>query len=229
MDAMVVEDDEATRVVLSSVLAARGHHVTTFAAGEEALLACRRRLPRLMLVDWLLPRRDGLELCREVRRMVGGYGVAILVVTVRDEPGDLEAVLAAGADDYLAKPFALGTLTVRLAVAERHAAVLAQRDEAEAAAREQIRLQGALLAAATVQHHLGNQLSITMGYAEMLKQAPGLDLRLRGLAQEAFDGVVAARETLHRLAGITRLELDGELGGPPVLDLARSAPDWGQR
>lgn len=224
MDAYVIEDEPATRAALIEALTRRGHVVAAFADGDEAWLACQRRLPSLLLVDWLLPGMDGLELCRRVRALPDGRSPVILIVTARDRPGDLEEALAAGVDDYLAKPLRLETLAVRLAVEEKRVAVVQARDRAESALRENVRLQGALLAAGTVQHYLGNQLSMTMGYAEMLATDDRLHPDLRELALEAVDGVVEARQTLARLLQITRIETIDGLGGPPVLDLERSAP-----
>jgi DNA-binding response OmpR family regulator len=224
MDVYVVEDEPVTRATLIEALSRRGHTVAAYADGEEAWLACQRQLPSLVLVDWLLPGIDGLELSRRIRSLPTGRSTVILIVTARDRPGDLETALGAGVDDYLAKPLRLETLAVRLAVEEKRVAVVQARDRAEAALQEHTRLQGALLAAGTVQHYLGNQLSITMGYAELLASDARMHPDLRPLALEAVDGVVAARETLARLLVITRIEtLDG-LGGPPVLDLERSAP-----
>src|SRR6478672_1166634 len=129
VDIYVVEDDPATRSVLSHELARRGHVVAVFADAGQAWLACQRRLPRLML----LSESDGLDLCRRVRTLPNGGSIVILVVTVRDQPGDLEAVLAAGADDYLARPFEASTLAVRLTVAERQTQIVQTRARAEAA------------------------------------------------------------------------------------------------
>ena len=113
---------------------------------------------------------------------------------------------------------------MRLAVEEKRVTVIQARDRAEAALREHTRLQGVLLAAGTVQHYLGNQLALTMGYAELLANDARLPADLRDLALEAVDGVVAARQTLLELSEITRIETVEGLGGPPVLDLARSGP-----
>src|SRR5688500_14110371 len=131
IDVYVVEDDPATRAALLEALSRRGHAVAAFADGEEAWLACQRRLPALVLVDWLLPGLDGLELCRRVRALPAGRSPVILIITARDRPGDLEEALAAGVDDYLAKPLRLETLAVRLAVEEKRVAVVQARDRAE--------------------------------------------------------------------------------------------------
>ena len=100
---------------------------------------------------------------------------------------------------------------------------------AEAAAlvrgREAARLDGALLAGRTLEHHLGNQLALTVGYAELLLRHPKLDAELRPMAAEALRGAAEAAETVQRLQRLARLaEAPAPVGteGRPILDLDRS-------
>lgn len=118
MRALLVEDNEAFRLVAESVLKVRGHEVTASASAELGWEACQRERFDLLIVDWVLPGMDGLELCRRVRTLSWGADVYILVVTARDAPEDLATVLGAGANDYVAKPVNPGLLVVRVAIAE---------------------------------------------------------------------------------------------------------------
>ena len=100
---------------------------------------------------------------------------------------------------------------------------------AEAAAlvrgREAARLDGALLAGRTLEHHLGNQLALTVGYVELLARHPSLDPELRPLAEEALRGALQAAETVHRMQRLARLEEAPTPPGMeerPILDLDRS-------
>jgi len=86
----------------------------------------------LLVVDWVLPEMDGLQLCRKVRSLPGGDRPYILVVTGRDRPDDLSAVLDAGADDYVAKPVHMALFKTRLRIAQRRLA----SDARHRAARE---------------------------------------------------------------------------------------------
>lgn len=95
---------------------------------------------------------------------------------------------------------------------------LQAEEAAHAAAEAAARLQGALLAAQTMQHHLSNQLALTSGYAEMLAENPHLDPALRPLATEAAQGAHEAIATLARLQRLTRVERD-PLAGPAILRL----------
>ena len=131
--ALLVEDDPDLRRLLAAVLAERGHRVVACPDAEAAWAARAGEEFPLVVLDRLLPGMDGLALCRRLRALPGGDRPVVLVLTARARPEDLAAVLAAGADDCLAKPFDLGHLEVRLAVAERQARANLDRAAAEGA------------------------------------------------------------------------------------------------
>jgi DNA-binding response OmpR family regulator len=222
MRVLVVEDDGAIRHLLSEVLRDRGHEVSAVEDAESGWRLIQRQHFQLMVLDWVLPGMDGLELCRRVRTRRDGDASVILMITARGATGDLVAVLDAGADDYLAKPFDIAMLDVRLTVAERHVASIQARRRAEAALRDTWRMQGALLAARTVEHHLGNELALTMGYSELLSTEPDLPERYRPMADAALKGVQEAADTLSKLRRIIRLEEAPSGAGISMLDLERS-------
>jgi two-component system, OmpR family, response regulator MprA len=109
---LVVEDDPAVRGSLERSLAFEGYRVVTAADGEAGLAAVSAHRPDVVVLDLGLPRIDGLEVCRRLR--ADGCDVPILVLTARAQTGDRVSGLDAGADDYLAKPFALEELLARL-------------------------------------------------------------------------------------------------------------------
>ncbi|MFG2913172.1 response regulator transcription factor [Kitasatospora sp. NPDC048298] len=109
---LVVEDDPGVRSTLDHLLRFEGYRVLTTADGQEALELLEHRRPDLALVDVVMPRLDGLALCRMLRRR--GDRLPILVLTARHQLGDRVAGLDAGADDYLAKPFATEELLARI-------------------------------------------------------------------------------------------------------------------
>lgn len=143
MHILLVEDEPEMRLMLEAVLKSRGHTVTATADGESGWESYQNGEFSMVILDWLLPGMDGLEVCRKIRSSPRGADSLVLVVTVRTNPGDLEQVLAAGADDYLAKPFEVGLLNIRLAIAEQRVIDLGQRREAEA---EKIAAQNGLAA-----------------------------------------------------------------------------------
>ncbi len=132
MHVLLVDDDEDVRRLFEKLLAARGHDVTACSDAESAWAAYQRRTHPLVLLDWQLPGMDGLELCRRIRAMPEGAHSVIVMITARDQPDDVHAVLQAGANDYVAKPVPPALLKVRLTIAEELVRDRARRRLAEA-------------------------------------------------------------------------------------------------
>jgi DNA-binding response OmpR family regulator len=109
---LVVEDDEAIARMLEIELSDAGYDVVCVGRGDEALAAIARERPAAVVLDLRLPDRDGLSVCRQARRE--GFDLPILMLTALDRLGDRVLGLDAGADDYLAKPFAIEELLARL-------------------------------------------------------------------------------------------------------------------
>jgi two-component system, OmpR family, response regulator MprA len=112
MRILVVDDDRSVRDSLRRSLAFNGYQVELANDGQAALDAVLVQRPDAMVLDVMMPRLDGLEVCRRLRG--GGDDLPILVLTARDAVSDRVAGLDAGADDYLPKPFALEELLARL-------------------------------------------------------------------------------------------------------------------
>jgi two-component system response regulator MprA len=109
---LVVDDEPAVRDSLERALRLEGYEVALAANGSEALAAVGEIPPDALVLDLMMPRVDGLEVCRRLRAQ--GDRTPILVVTARDAVSDRVAGLDAGADDYVVKPFALEELLARL-------------------------------------------------------------------------------------------------------------------
>jgi two-component system response regulator MprA len=116
---LVVEDDRAVRESLRRSLEFNGYRVSTASDGAEALAGISGTNPDAIVMDVMMPRLDGLETTRALRKV--GNHVPILVLTARDAVGDRVEGLDAGADDYLTKPFALEELLARLRALLRRA------------------------------------------------------------------------------------------------------------
>jgi len=116
---LVVEDDPAIARVLELELGEAGYRVEVTVAGTDGLSAMERERPDLVVLDVRLPDMDGLTVCRRARR--SGHDMPILMLTALDRVGDRVVGLDAGADDYLAKPFAIEELLARLRALQRRA------------------------------------------------------------------------------------------------------------
>jgi two-component system response regulator MprA len=109
---LVVDDDAKLRDSVDRALRANGYEVALAEDGADALAQLDGELFDAVVLDILMPRVDGLAVCRSLR--AGGSSVPILMLTARDAVADRVAGLEAGADDYLVKPFALSELLARL-------------------------------------------------------------------------------------------------------------------
>ncbi|MEY2561550.1 MAG: hypothetical protein QOG51_1965 [Verrucomicrobiota bacterium] len=139
MKILLVEDHAGSRRNLQRLIARRGHDVTAVASAEEAEAALATESFPFLILDWMLPGKSGVDLCRELREQANGDEMFILLVTARADTADLEQALAAGANDYLTKPLDIGLLNVRISVAERQIRELAERNHARAALQESAR------------------------------------------------------------------------------------------
>lgn len=108
---LIIEDDEAILRVLRRALAYEGYRVDTAPDGEGGLSQARDYHPDLVILDWMLPGMDGLEVCQRLR---AGGSVPVLMLTAKDTLQDRVQGLDAGADDYMVKPFELDELLARV-------------------------------------------------------------------------------------------------------------------
>ncbi len=111
-DILIVEDDENLRIGLTDNLEDEGYRVQAVATGEEALTAVAGRRFELLILDIMLPGIDGYSVCEKLRS--AGTDAAVLMLTARSLEDDLVRGFEAGADDYLAKPYRLRELLVRV-------------------------------------------------------------------------------------------------------------------
>ncbi len=109
---LLVEDDPGLCLTLTDRLERDGYSVSTARDGEEGLLRAGREAFDVVLLDVMLPRRSGFDVCRELRRR--GIRVPVLILTARGQVQDRVAGLRLGADDYLTKPFAMSELLARI-------------------------------------------------------------------------------------------------------------------
>jgi DNA-binding response OmpR family regulator len=230
MKILLVEDDPGIRGLVEDVLVTdHGHEVVAVGSAEEGWEAWHGADFSLLILDWMLPGMDGLELCRRLRLTPAGEASVILVMTGRTQADDLAAVLDAGADDYLAKPLDLQLLEIRLAIAERRVKEVADRLDAQRAAQQAAKLEGVLLAARTAAHEINNALALPVGFAELLTLHPTIQADPSLLSQviSIRDQSQRAAEILASLQRVIRLEETPSPLGPdrPYLDITRSVGD----
>jgi phosphoserine phosphatase RsbU/P len=117
---LIADDDSIPRRLLHAALVKAGHEVVSTCDGVEAWQALQQAdAPRLVILDWLMPGLDGVEICRRVRQRDAAPYTYLLLLTSKDRKEDLITGLEAGADDYLTKPFDPQELQVRLRTGQR--------------------------------------------------------------------------------------------------------------
>jgi len=114
---LVVDDDPAIIRLLCTNLKARGYKVSTAMDGEESLEAVEKDFVDLIILDLMMPKIDGVEVCRRIREW---SNVPIVVLSARGDEKDKVKCLELGADDYLTKPFGIAELMARIKTALRH-------------------------------------------------------------------------------------------------------------
>ena len=118
---LVVEDEAALLALLRYNLERQGFNVDEATDGQEALLRIAEAKPDLVLLDWMLPAMSGIEVCRQIRRRPATRDLPVIMVTARTEDQDAVRALDTGADDYIAKPFAVEALLARIRALLRRA------------------------------------------------------------------------------------------------------------
>ena len=111
---LVVEDEDSLATLLSYNLEKEGYRVGLAGDGEEALLQIDEQLPDLVVLDWMLPKVSGVEVCRRLRTRAETRNLPIIMLTARGEETDRIRGLDTGADDYIVKPFSMSELAARI-------------------------------------------------------------------------------------------------------------------
>lgn len=111
---LVMEDEDALSTLLQYNLEKEGYEVAVAQDGEEGWLMIEERQPDLVLLDWMLPKLSGIELCRRIRSKADTRNLPVIMLTARGEETDRVRGLDTGADDYMTKPFSMTELTARM-------------------------------------------------------------------------------------------------------------------
>jgi DNA-binding response OmpR family regulator len=214
---LLADDDPTIMLLLEHVLEALGRPYDTADDGEQAWAAWEKQRHALAVLDIEMPGLDGLELTRRIRKADPERNTFVLVVTGRDKAADLEAVLEAGADDYVTKPTTGQRLLARMRIAERRMAI----DEELRRARW---LAGIGEATVGLKHEINNPLTGLLGTAELLM----LDLKEKGYP---LDDITVIMDEARRIAELVK-KLDDlrdaqsvpYTEGVRMLDLGTSQP-----
>ncbi len=120
MRILIAEDDIVSRKVLTSFLEKWGHKVIAVENGNDAIEILKGdNAPSFAILDWMMPEKDGTEVCQWLRKQDNGAFVYVILLTAKTEKDDIVAGLSSGADDYITKPFNQAELKQRVKAGER--------------------------------------------------------------------------------------------------------------
>ena len=111
---VIAEDEKSVAELLRYNLESEGYETAIAGDGDETMLLLDERVPDLMLLDWMLPKISGIEICRRVRTRQETANLPIIMLTARTEEADRIRGLETGADDYVTKPFSTNELMARV-------------------------------------------------------------------------------------------------------------------
>lgn len=126
MKMLLVDDDPVALEILKTSLAYAGHQTLEAHNGEEAWTLLAREPVQVVVSDWMMPKLDGIELCKRIRSRKGRDYVYFVLLTARSDKENYHTAMEKGVDDFLAKPFRCDELLIRLRVAERILSFMSQ-------------------------------------------------------------------------------------------------------
>jgi two-component system alkaline phosphatase synthesis response regulator PhoP len=187
---LLIEDDRNMAMGLVFNLKSEGFDVTHCLDGESGMAAMADQEFDLLMLDWMLPGVDGLEVLRQLRKK--NVSVPVLLLTARDSKEDIVEGLDSGADDYLAKPFDLNILMARIRSLLRSRAWLTQKDQKEEEVRQEARFGNAYINFETFEALVGDK-PMRLSYKEAM---------IMKLFWEKRNQVITREELLQKVWGI---------------------------
>jgi len=207
MKIFIAEDDITSRRILEAVLTKWGYEVTAVSNGNDAIEGLMEDdAPRLALLDWIMPGKDGVDVCRSLRQNSATTSLYIILLTGKGNKKDISKGLDSGADDYIVKPYDKDELKARINVGKRMI-------ELQNALAEKEKFQGVLEMAGAVCHELNQPLMVISGYSEMLQIDLSEDDPQYKMIRNISEQVYRLGAITKKLMSITRYKAKNYLAG----------------
>lgn len=191
MKILIAEDDVTSRGILESVLLKWNYEVIPVSNGDDALkLLLGTDAPALALLDWMMPGKNGVQVCQIVRQQETIKPPYLILLTSRGETDDIAKGLESGANDYIIKPYDKTELHARIKVGKR---MIKLQDELV----EKEKFQGVLETTGAVCHEFNQPLMAISGYSELMMMDLSED-------DPNYDVLCKLNKQIHRLGSITK-------------------------
>lgn len=190
MKILIAEDENVTRAILARKLTSWGYEVLAASEGHEAWEILQQTdAPKLVILDWMMPGMDGIEICRRLKALDKTTPAYVIMLTSRDNEDDIVKGLDSGADDYIVKPFKNSELRSRINAGRRML-------ELQASLLEKEKLQGVIEMSGAVCHEMNQPLQVLSGIAELLM----MDIEE---GNPLYEKVIMLKEQTERMGEIT--------------------------
>ena len=126
---LIVEDEPNQAELIRYNLESEGYRVAIACDGEDGLIQAMETIPDIILLDWMIPKVSGIEVCRQLRKIKSTNEIPIILLTARSEESDKVRGLDIGADDYITKPYSIKELLARIRAALRRPVSITIKDQ----------------------------------------------------------------------------------------------------
>ncbi len=217
MRILIAEDDPVNRRLVEANLTKWGHEVVACVDGVEAWEIFQHPgAPKLVILDWMMPRMDGVDLCRKIRELPHGKLDYIILLTAKGDKEDVIEGLEAGANDYITKPFDSEELRARIRVGIR---VVELQDRLIEAERNRVLTQAAGAAA----HEINQPLTVLVGTTELLLVQLPQDLPLRPFIEALHEAAKKISEIVKKMGKIRQYVTKPYIDGIDIVDFDAAA------
>jgi sigma-B regulation protein RsbU (phosphoserine phosphatase) len=218
MKILIAEDNETSRQILEAVLVKWNYDVVSVCDGNEAWEKLKEKdAPRLIVLDWMMPGKNGVELCRQLRNRHNAEPMYIILLTARDDKNDIVEGLNAGADDYISKPFDKEELRARIEVGRRMV-------ELQSSLIEREKLQTIFEMTGAICHELSQPMQAISGNSELILMSINENDPLYRNIKTIKEQVDRMGNITRKLKQITRYKTKEYINGK-IIDIDRAALD----
>jgi DNA-binding response OmpR family regulator len=216
MKILIAEDNVTTRRILETILVKWNYDVISACDGNDAWEKLQENdPPKLIILDWMMPGIDGVEICRRLRRTDSVDPMYIILLTSRDEKNDVVEGLGAGADDYISKPFDTEELRARIDVGRRVV-------DLQTALLEKEKLQVIFEMTGAICHELTQPMQAISGNSELMLMSIQKDDPLYRNVKTIKDQIDRMGDITQKLKRVTRYKTKDYINSK-IIDLDSAA------